>query len=509
MISLIRQVASLLILSAAFAPLFSEAQSPFSPDRMQACHNDYLEKDAPSPMEMSCQNIRVKIFPVRSKPRYDHYPLAMDPAKDPKLGQEIEFLNEEGFTLKRFPDGQLFSPKEKIQRVAIRFENGQLWIKTWSPAAEDLKENTPLKFEPFWIVPKKGDEPTVVNWKGPNKRGAPIDIDMIYRGAFAVRTLLPNGPGERARATDKPYLTVINHLPLEEYLYATVSSEMRLDFHLEALKAQAVGARTFALRAILPARYDRELARPLIPKEPEEWDVLPTTMFQQYLGVGKENPRSIQAVNGTKYQYVAAIDPLWKVRAPIEAMYSDTSGGFTCFPADCMGGSLVRPIHLSPVVDAPGTDQPQYFGRTTVSVSPQRVQQILTQMKLKLGRVTALSEVPETRKSQRVQQIRVETENNGYLNLSSADSLRLASNLGFRTRLLLSQSQIQSKTLWRVDFPDALTVVPVYVYGGLGHPIGMSQWGAAIFAQSYGYPYTKILTHYYTGVQILRLNQRF
>lgn len=488
----------------------SNGQSPFSPDRMQSCHADYAIKGTLPLTQTTCQSIRIKVFPVHWKPRHDHYPLAMDPTKSPKLGQEIEFLNEEGLTLQRYPEGQLFSPSQKIQKVAIRNENGQLWIKTWSPRGEDLQENTPLKFEPFWVLPTLPSEPTMVFWKGPNKRGVPIDVDMTFRGAFAVRTLLPVGPGERSKGAATPQLTVINQLPLEEYLYATVASEIRSDFHVETFKAQAVGARTFGLRAIMTARYDRVLARPTVPRNPDEWDVLPTTMFQQYLGVGKENSKSIDGVNATKGQYLAAQDVLWKVRAPIEAMYSDTSGGFTCFPADCMGGSLVRPSHLSPVMDAPGTDQPEYFGRTTIKVSPQRVQAILAQMKLKdLGRIVALSEVPQTRRSQRVQQIRIETENNTYLNLSASDSLRLASALGFRTRLLLSQAQIRSEALWRLAFEDALTPVQTFVYGGLGHPIGMSQWGAAIFAQTMGYSYAQILTHYYTGAKILRLNQRF
>ena len=481
--------------------------SPFTFDRMQACHADFLDHPA-EVTEASCQNIRVKIFPIRTKPRFDHFPLAMDPHKNPKLGQEIEFLNEQGLLLRRYSGGQLSSPQEKIQRVAIRYEQGELLIRTWSPSGEDLKENPPLKFEPFWVLPQ-ADDPTTVTWKGPNSRGTPIDIDMIFRGGFAVRMLPASGPGERPRPGAKDLLTVINHVSLEDYLYATVSSEMRLDFHLEALKAQAVGARTFALRAILTARYDRELARPQITRDIDDWDVLPTTMFQQYLGVGKENPRSIQAVNGTKYVYLAAIDPLWRVRAPIEAMYSDTSGGHTCFPADCMNGSLVRPGHLSPVMDAPGTDQPQYFGRSTAEVSANGVRKILERLQIREARITGLSEVPGSRQSQRIQEFRVETGNGTYINLNRAHSDILASSLGFKTSLLLSQDQLRSKILWRIEFPDDPTqAVAVPVYGGLGHPIGMSQWGAAIFAQSYGYTYTRILNHFYQGAQLLRLNQR-
>lgn len=501
---------SLLVCSAFCATLSAVAQSPFSAERIRACHNDYVSKKVAALTEMSCQNIRVKIFPLRTKPGYDHFPLAIDPLKNPKLGQEIEFLNEEGFTIQRYTGGQLTSSSEKIQRVAISLENSQFWIRTWSPTNEDLIENRPLKFEDIWIVPKT-EEGTTVIWKTPNKRGVPIDNDMIFRGAFAVRMLRPDGPGENPRKADGSYITVINQLPLEQYLYATVSSEMRLDFHAEALKAQAVGARTFALRAILQARYDRYLAKPTVEKDPEEWDVLPTTLFQQYLGVGKENPASILAVNGTRSIYLTGLDPVWKVRAPIEAMYSDTSGGYTCFPADCMNGSHVRPPHLSPVMDAPGTDSPEYYGRSTVKVSPQKVLNFLTKtMKLSIDRVTSLSEVPGTRsKSQRIQQIRVETGGNSYLNLSPADSLRLASNLGFKTRLLLSQAQIRANETWKIDFPDALTPVPAYVYGGLGHPIGMSQWGAEIFADSYSYTYKRILSHYYQGTQLTSLNQPY
>ncbi|MBI3951454.1 MAG: SpoIID/LytB domain-containing protein [Acidobacteria bacterium] len=122
-----------------------------------------------------------------------------------------------------------------------------------------------------------------------------------YRGQLVVQL----NPRER--------LTVINELPLEEYLWSVVPNELGpTPFgELEALKAQAIAARTFAVRQKLAATND------------DGYDVLADTRSQVYTGIDAEHPLSTRAVNETRGIIVTYNGE------PIEAVYSSTCGGRT------------------------------------------------------------------------------------------------------------------------------------------------------------------------------------
>jgi stage II sporulation protein D len=122
-----------------------------------------------------------------------------------------------------------------------------------------------------------------------------------YRGRLVVRL----SPRER--------LTVINELPLEEYLWSVVPNELGPTAfgEVEALKAQAIAARTYAVRQKLAAL------------NPEGYDVLADVRSQVYTGVDAEHPLSTRAVNETQGMIVIYNGE------PIEAVYTSTCGGRT------------------------------------------------------------------------------------------------------------------------------------------------------------------------------------
>lgn len=107
-------------------------------------------------------------------------------------------------------------------------------------------------------------------------------------------------------------LTVVNVVPLEAYLRGVVPNELSpmVFSHLEALKAQAIAARTYALRN--RGKYAAE-----------GYDLLPTAASQVYRGRGSEHPLSDRAVLETR-GIVATYDG-----EPIDALYTSTSGGRT------------------------------------------------------------------------------------------------------------------------------------------------------------------------------------
>ena len=130
---------------------------------------------------------------------------------------------------------------------------------------------------------------------------APLEIDSrAYRGALEVFT--------NARRT----LTVVNELPLEDYLRGVVPNELNPTAfgQLEALKAQAVAARTYIQRNLGQYRN-------------EGYDICATDTCQVYFGMRTEDPLATQAILDTR-GVVATYEG-----APINALYSSTCGGRT------------------------------------------------------------------------------------------------------------------------------------------------------------------------------------
>ncbi len=107
--------------------------------------------------------------------------------------------------------------------------------------------------------------------------GAPGSALLVNGEAYEGRLrLLPEGSG----------ITPVNHLPLESYIASVVGAEMPSSWSMEALKAQAVAARSYALA---------HLARPAS----RHWHLGDTTRWQAYRGLSSVNPRTSEAASRT------------------------------------------------------------------------------------------------------------------------------------------------------------------------------------------------------------------
>jgi stage II sporulation protein D len=106
--------------------------------------------------------------------------------------------------------------------------------------------------------------------------------------------------------------TVVNELPLEEYLLGVVPNELSPSTfgQLEALKAQAVAARTYIVKNM--GQYKQE-----------GYDICDTDACQVYFGAGTEDPLSTRAVMDTRGMIATYAGQ------PISALYSSTCGGRT------------------------------------------------------------------------------------------------------------------------------------------------------------------------------------
>jgi SpoIID/LytB domain protein len=134
-----------------------------------------------------------------------------------------------------------------------------------------------------------------------DEKDAPVRFnERPYRGRIEVFTNLRGS------------LTVVNELGLEDYVRGVVANELSPGGYpaIEALKAQAIAARTYALK-----NRGQFMA--------QGFDILPTTRSQVYRGLTSENPLSTRAVDETR-GIIATF-----AGEPINALYTSTCGGRT------------------------------------------------------------------------------------------------------------------------------------------------------------------------------------
>ena len=114
-------------------------------------------------------------------------------------------------------------------------------------------------------------------------------------------------------------LQLVNTVGLEAYLLGVVPGEMPKDWPLEALKAQAVAARTFAVRGLLTGR---------------SFDLYSDWRSQVYYGVGSEAPGTTRAVRETRGEI------LTHEGKPAQVFYFSSSGGRTLSALDVFGSDV-------------------------------------------------------------------------------------------------------------------------------------------------------------------------
>jgi stage II sporulation protein D len=162
---------------------------------------------------------------------------------------------------------------------------------------------------------------------------APVTVtggaSTVLRGT--AQNGLRNGTyrGRMVLSRDGRAVLVVNSVGLEQYLYGVVPSEMPASWPAEALKAQAVVARSYALRSRRPGAL---------------YDVFSDVRSQVYRGVLAETPATNAAVEGTRARVVTAGGAI------AQTFFFSTSGGRTASNEEAFGGT---PISYLRPVDAP------------------------------------------------------------------------------------------------------------------------------------------------------------
>jgi len=396
-----------------------------------------------------------------------------------------QIFNEKGKEL-----GELEEGDEAI----FSYEYGKYWLE-WQDEAEDSSA-------PFLIDSEDPEARFSLNGK-------------TYRGGFKLMM-------------NNAYCYGINVIDIELYLYGVVGRELGYNYHEEALKAQAVASRSYALANVSSSNIF--------------YDVTATTSSQVYGGYSAESEAVTRAVDETRGQvlmykkevvpayyssnaggHTEDIEKVWSSdEIPIIGVpspYDEKAGNYSSYGASCYSWSVdYSPAELVKLANTYGkTDIGSYKGITMsqsydgqTSVSGRAMQVTIQGTK---GSVTA-------------------TKNNicSLLNLkSNLISISDASGEQVAGYVLGADGQVRA---W--ESFDALYVIgstlkamlangdkdTFYVHDGsrvkevskhgtyakgvrisgkgYGHGVGMSQWGAIAMADD-GYTWEEIIEHYYCG----------
>lgn len=324
-----------------------------------------------------------------------------------------------------------------------------------------------------------------------------------YRGIF-----------ELTRSTkDSSKFAIVNVLSLKNYLRGVVPNEMPVRFGLEALKAQTVAARNYAVTPRVKAY--------------KEFDVCDSVACQVYFGANTEDKLSDRAVEETNG--IIALD---KEDNPILALYSSTAGGYTesyeyAFSDPKTRAFPSKPLHYLTAVpdnsefDTLDTDEkadnfynskPEAFDdqspyyRWSKDWTKTELENVLSKTMIaqsKTGFITpALTnsadfgslksiKVLQRGASGKVIKLQIETDKNTFI---------VQKELVIRRCFQKNGISLPSAN-FVINYVDSITPVYKFAGGGFGHGVGLSQWGAGKMA-SLGYTFDEILLHYYQGIRL-------
>lgn len=255
-------------------------------------------------------------------------------------------------------------------------------------------------------------------------------------------------------------ISVINVVDIEKYVMGVCASEMSKSWPVEALKAQAVAARTYVQKAMMATTYHTRCG----------FDVTADTYCQAYSGCSKLGENIITAVEETANQYITYNG------AYIEALYFSSDGGATEDNVN-VNGNNGHP-YLKGVIDPYEymSDSINSMSSWTKVFSPDE-----------LAEKTELSDV-----------VAIEPE---FSEMGNVIKLTFTSSNG-QTATLLRGSCRTGLGLNSIRYTVSQDADGNFVFEGRGwgHNLGMSQFGAYSMAKYFDKTYKDILGFYYTGV---------
>lgn len=317
----------------------------------------------------------------------------------------------------------------------------------------------------------------------PQKNGKRIEVSSLTRGCGK-----PSYRGVMELYSTAEGIVIVNEVPLEEYLYGVVPSEMPASYHMEALKCQAVCARSYAYCQMLNFAYPEYKAH-----------VDDSVSFQVYGNSGEKEAttKAVKETSGKKLTFQGHV---------VKTYYYSTSSGHST-DIKAWGSAITEDkkyLKGVPICDEKGNayekDLPWYRWKAKI---PKNVLQGLLEDYIgqKLGE---LQEVSVTKRGTGDVALQLTIKGNqGSAIIETENKIRTA--LGGSGYSIEKQdgSIVKSTKLLPSAFFTIAKSGENYIIegGGYGHGIGMSQNGANEMAKT-GKTYRDILQFFYQGAKV-------
>jgi stage II sporulation protein D len=272
-----------------------------------------------------------------------------------------------------------------------------------------------------------------------------------------------NGRRYRGVAAQLPDDSVVNTVSLEEYLYSVVPREMTPSWPAAALAAQAICARTYVLQRSNPQHA---------------YDVVPSELDQVYEGIASETPAGRAAVDATSATVLRYRDSFARVA------YSSCCGGHTESSIDAWGGVPIA--YLNGVICTTCTDAPYYRWNRQIDLAS-----VAQAFAVELQPVAPLQAIrsgtPDASGRSR----------DFVLHGAHGDVLIRGGTFRLRVGPRVLPSLLITKFEPSTEAPERIAIEG----GGLGHGVGLCQWGARGRALE-GASFSDILRFYFPGTEI-------
>ncbi|HHU48103.1 MAG: SpoIID/LytB domain-containing protein [Caldicoprobacterales bacterium] len=300
--------------------------------------------------------------------------------------------------------------------------------------------------------------------------------------------------GDMEFRVDGSSIILINHVHLELYLYGVVPNEMPDSWHMEALKAQAIAARTYAVDKIhVRTKYT--------------YDLVDTQSSQVYIGYNKSRSRSIQAVDATMGQVLKYGSSF------AQTFYSSSNGGMTESSANIFSQDLPYLIVKEDPYDVKNTSNSkatwtESFKKSPVDPGLQKkiIEKIKSSLKSK-GYSTADADII----IKSLKELTVDHNESGRLDKGRLVVILDAKKPDGKVETIeetVSLTKTNAKSflnLYSLLFEVEDTGDEIVLKGGgFGHGVGMSQYGAYQMAKE-GNSFEDILNFYYPGTNLASL----
>lgn len=266
----------------------------------------------------------------------------------------------------------------------------------------------------------------------------------------------------------------VEEIDLDTYLYGVVSAEMPASFEKEALKAQAVVARTYTIYKVINSGGKHEGADICDDSTCCQAWISKEDRFAKWEETSRESNwnKIVEAVNSTQGKIITYNNE------PINAFFHSNSGGMTETTVNVWGGTGYP--YLQAVATAGEEAYSQYHSEVTLSKQTfiDKIKEKHSEFEMDFNAEDCIK-VLEYTDGNRVKKIKI-----GNIELSGVEVRTILGLKSANFKITIVGDNIKFEVI------------------GYGHGVGMSQTGADSMAKS-GSSYEEIIKHFYTGVEII------